>query len=976
MSFNKHFSFFLLLIGFCSTQVFAQKKVAVTQLLDSLSKRHNIHFTYKSDLLKNKTLDLNTFDNLSLNKSIELLKQKTSLTLDYLGNNYYVIYAKDTPKSTNTLKVQDTSTSNQIISDSIQKTNNTFFVKGIILNKKLQPIEGASIIENNTQNGTISLSDGTFSLSIKNVNNLIKISHVGYLNQTIEFQKKQLKVILKDDLFLDEVHIVGSRNKNRSKKDAPVATDIINIDKTIDNSGLTEVNELLEFAVPSFNATKQSGADGADHIVPATYRGLGPDQTLVLINGKRRHQASLINLYGTRGRGNSGTDLNAIPSSAIKRIEILKDGASAQYGSDAIAGVINVVLKDTANVLSANTTFGFHNANPNIQNVVPINTIDGITYKVDANYGIKIKEKGFINFSTEFLSKGHTFRAPTELRQKYGEAASQNVSLFFNSEVPIKGNTSFYAFGGYNFRNTEAFAFSRNADSERNVLAIYPNGFNPLITSDISDKSMSIGIKTSFKNWNIDINNTYGSNNFHYTIKETLNATLQANSPTEFDAGGHQLMQNTTSIDFSRYFMQSLKGINVAFGFEHRIENYQIFAGEESSYSAYDINGNLVNSQTPNSDLVTYNGFVRPGGSQGFPGYSPMNEVNEDRTNFSFYIDTEFDFTKKWMLATAIRYEYYNDFGSTLNTKLATRIKLSPNINIRSSFSTGFRAPSLAQIYYNLTFTNYLGNLPVESLLVANNNPITQKLGIDKLKEEKAINTSFGFAANYEDFSFSLDSYYVSIKDRIILSGIFDATNLGVGNVDNIQFFANGVDTETIGLDLKARWYKKIGDSKLSINFNGNINKMSISQIKHRNLDKETFFGIREQHFLLASAPKSKFNLGINYQKNKFSSNLNITRYSGLKLIDWQIQEPIYNFNNSIEERITAATDIYEPKYTVDINFKYQLFNFLNYQLGINNLFNTYPTVQGNHVDSGGLWDAIQMGTNGTFFYTKLSFKL
>lgn len=976
MSFKKHFSFLLLFIGINATQVFSQKKtLLITQLLDTLSKKHKVHFTYKSNLLKNKIVDLEPFNKLSLKKSIDLLKKTTSLNLDYLGNNYYVIYAEKPTNSFNTSILKDSLELKKITSDSIQDLNKKFIIKGIVLNKKLEPIQGASIIENTTQNGTISLLDGTFTL-VLTTNNSIKISHVGYTTQTITSKNKLIRIILKDDLFLEEVHIVGSRNKNRTKKDAPVATDVINMNKAINNSGLTEVNELLEYAVPSFNATKQSGADGADHIVPATYRGLGPDQTLVLINGKRRHQASLINLYGTRGRGNSGTDLNAIPSSAIKRIEILKDGASAQYGSDAIAGVINVVLKEATNILSANTTFGFHNSDPNIQDIEPIKSIDGLTYKVDLNYGKKINEKGFINFSTEYLSKGHTFRAPTALRKKYGEAASKNVNLFFNTEIPIQGNTSFYAFGGYNYRNTEAYAFTRNPDSERNVLTIYPEGFNPLITSDISDNSLSVGIRTKFRNWNIDFNNTYGNNNFKYIIKKTLNATLLNSSPTEFDAGGHQLMQNTTSIDFSKHFTQSLKGINVAFGFEHRIENYQIFSGEENSYSTYDINGNLVNAQTPNSDLITYNGIVRPGGSQGFPGYSPANEVDRNRTNFSFYTDTEFDFTKKWMLATAIRYEYYNDFGSTLNTKLATRIKLSPNTNLRSSFSTGFRAPSLAQIYYNLTFTNYIGNVPVESLLIANNNPITQKLGIDKLKEEKAMNASFGFSANFKNISFSLDSYYVSIKDRIILSGNFDATNLGFGNVDKIQFFANGVDTKTVGLDIKTKWSKNFGNSKLSINLNGNINRMSISQIKNRNLDKETFFGIREQHFLLASAPKNKFSLAVNYRKNKFSTNLNLTRYSGLQLIDWQIQQPLSFFNNSENERIIAATDTYNPKYTLDIHFKYQLFSFLNYQLGINNLFNTYPTIQGNHVDSGGLWDATQMGTNGTFFYTKIHFQL
>ena len=410
----------------------------------------------------------------------------------------------------------------------------------------------------------------------------------------------------------------------------------------------------------------------------------------------------------------------------------------------------------------------------------------------------------------------------------------KNMSTFFNSEIPITNKSVIYANGGYNFKNTEAYAFTRSSDSKRNVTSIYPEGFNPLITSQISDKSFSIGLKSNYKDWNIDFNNTYGINNFHYFIKNTLNATLLKNSPTEFDAGGHFLSQNSTSVDVSKNFTNFLKGINIAFGLEHRLENYAIFSGEEASYASYDIHGNVVTSSTPSSELVSINNEIRPGGSQGFPGYSPKNELKRNRTNLSFYVDSEFDFTKNWMIATALRYENYSDFGSTLNSKLATRIKLSPTLNLRSSFSTGFRAPSLAQIYYNLTFTNYMGNVPTESLLIANNNLIIRKFGIGKLKEEKAKNISIGFAFNpSSNFNFSLDSYYIAIKDRIILSGNFDASTLGF-NVENVQFFANGVHTTTRGLDIKVNWFKKFNTSKFTISFLGNINSMQIDQVNHK----------------------------------------------------------------------------------------------------------------------------------------------
>ncbi|HCY98098.1 MAG TPA: TonB-dependent receptor, partial [Polaribacter sp.] len=402
---------------------------------------------------------------------------------------------------------------------------------------------------------------------------------------------------------------------------------------------------------------------------------------------------------------------------------------------------------------------------------------------------------------------------------------------------------------------------------------------------------------------------------------------------------------------------------------------YKIFSGEEASYGAYDVNGDLVDSKTPVSDYSTYNGQIVPGGSQGFPGYSPENEVDRNRSNFSIYVDTEIDFSKKFMMGAAARFEYYSDFGSTLNYKLAARYRLSKKLNVRSSFSTGFRAPSLVQVYYNLTFTNFIGDNPSESLLVANNSPIARRFGIENLKEEKARNFSFGFVAKMGAFNATLDAYYVAVKDRIILSGNFDASDLDIG-VDNVQFFANGVDTKTTGVDLVLNWNKKMEHSELTLNLSGNINYMSITEIKNKNLDEETFFGERDRQFLLASAPKNKFNFGVHYQYKKLKTSLNFTRFSSVQLIDWQITEDLSRFNNSEMERLEAATDFYAPKITTDLHFSYQLNPTINLQIGANNLLNIYPTKQYSYTDSGGLWDATQMGTNGSFYYTKLNIKL
>ena len=947
------------------------KLYSLENTLDTISKKHNVFFTYNPISIQNKKIDILPFHHLTLEQSISLLKKITPFKIDYLGNNYYVLY--DT-KEVKLIEYRNGKKHNTIkqLTDSIKTENHEKrLIRGVVLDEFYNPINKVNIIEQNTLNGTISKIDGTFELELVSKNSLI-FSHIAFSSQTVNTKEDFLKVILTSGLQLEEVHIVGSRNNKRLKVDSPVSTDIIDIQNIKKKSEFIEVNQFIQNEIPSFNATKQSGSDGADHIVPATYRGLGPDQTLVLINGKRRHQASLINLYGTRGRGNSGTDINTIPAIAIKRIEILKDGASAQYGSDAIAGVINIVLNDNSNETNINSTFGFYNASNNSNK--KRRGIDGLTYKADINYGASINKNGFINLSAEFLTKGHTFRQGTSIRNNYGDAALTSSNLFFNSEIPISHSIKAYTNGGYNYKNTRAYAFTRPPESERNVINIYPKGFNPLITSNISDKSVTVGIKGRLKKWNIDFSNTYGKNYFQYFIKETLNATLLDSSPSEFDAGGHSLSQNTTNVDLSKNFKNFLHGLNIASGIENRIENYKIFAGEPGSYQSYDLNGNIITNSTPSNLIPTLNGNIRPGGSRGFPGYSPSNEVDRTRTSFSLYFDSEIDFTKKWLLATAFRYENYSDFGSTLNTKIASRYKVSPKTNLRLSFSTGFRAPSLAQIYYNLKFTNYIGNQPVESFLIANNNPITRKFGINQLKEEKATNYSFGITHKFNNISFSIDSYYIFIKDRIILSGNFDATSINP-NVQNVQFFANGVNTSTYGVDFRINWYKQFNNSKLTTSFSGNLNRMNITNIQNNNLDQNTFFGIREQYFLKASAPKYKLIFNATYKLKDISISNTLTKFSSLQLIDWQINKPISNFNNSSQDRFDASIDNYSSKYTLDSHIFYEINKNYSFQIGINNLFNTYPTLQGENTDSGGLWDAVQMGSNGSFFYTKFLIK-
>lgn len=873
-------------------------------------------------------------------------------------------------------------------------------VTGTVTDSDGQPMVGVNVIEKNTTNGVVTDMDGRYRITVPGTAVLV-FSFVGSTSQEVAVNNRTvIDVTLGESVGLEEIVLVGSRSPKRTVLDTPVAIDIIDVSEVVTQVGKVEINELLQYAAPSFNANKQSGSDGSDHIDPASLRGMGPDQTLVLINGKRRHQSSLVNLFGTRGRGNTGTDLNAIPSSAIKRIEILRDGASAQYGSDAIAGVINIVLKDNVNEVTGSVNYGFYSTNADVNTsafreddygvwntkgfrldtkkdgnaIGKDKDFDGGSVKVTANYGVKVGEKGgFANFTTEYLSKNHTLRPTFDFRKGFGEAAIDGFNFFGNFAIPVSEKTEIYAFGGRNYRDTDAYAFTRN-DGERVVESIYPNGFTPRITSIITDNSIVAGVRAETNNgWKIDISNSYGANNFHYYIKGTLNASLEEASPTDFDGGGHSLSQNIINFDFSRYYDNVLSGMNLAFGAEYRTENFIIFAGEEGTYGTFTEDGILITDPANQTQAEDDDGNPRPGGSQGFPGYAPANEVNRSRSNIGLYADAEFDITEKFLLSAAARFENFSDFGGTINGKLAARLKASDHINIRGSVSTGFRAPSLAQIYYNLRFTNFIGGVASDQLLSPNNSPVTASFGIGPLTEEKAFNAALGFTASFGEFSATVDGYYINVKDRIVLTGNFASTD--IPGVDSAQFFTNGVDTKTTGLDVILSWKTNIGEeSNFGATFLGNFNDMKIDKILNGTLDEQTFFGERDKAFLLASAPDSKLSLLLTYNKSWFDAGLTMTRFSEVKLLDWQAEEDSADYGG-FAAKILAATDTYGAKMVTDLNLGFKLSNNLKLNVGSNNLFNVYPDQQDDWTEGGGYWDAVQMGFGGAYYYAKMNYR-
>jgi iron complex outermembrane receptor protein len=832
---------------------------------------------------------------------------------------------------------------------------------GTVTNSAGQPLAGARVEERGTANAAVTDASGRYTLRYEAAGATLRISAEGYPSRELAAEADGTMDVVMGAVLLEGVVVVGSRRADRTATETPLAVDVIPLAEVASQSGRLDVNQLLAHVAPSFNANRQSGADGSDHIDPAALRGLGPDQTLVLINGKRRHQSSLINIFGSRGRGNTGTDLNAIPMTAIDRIEILRDGASAQYGSDAIAGVINIVLKSSVDELSASVATGVHDARPASRyDVLRTDHWDGAEVQAGANYGVGLRGGGFVNLTGEYLSRGRTNRPADPAafdiyRRQFGDAAADNGAVFLNSRVPLSPSTALYGFGGASLRRTDAYAWSRDADSERNVPEIYPNGFDPRILSDITDGSLSVGVVAERGGWTLDLNNTFGLNRLEYGVEGSLNASMGAQSPTSFDAGGFQFAQNTLGLGLTRLLPGIGAGLNVALGAEYRVDRYEIFAGEEASWRGYGAQDTL-----PDETIVD-----KPAGSQGFPGFRPENELSEGRSNVGAYADLELDLTDRVTLAGAARYENYSDFGGTLTGRLAARVEVAPGLSLRASAGTGFRAPSLAQVYFNSTFTDFVGGVAVDKLIARNDSDITRALGIPSLREEKSVNAGAGVTARYGPFTATVDAYMVDIDDRIVLTGAFEDTDPDIGealqalDVGAAQFFTNALDTRTRGVDVVVAYARLLGEHGVRASLVANFNEMELGAIHTSPLlagKEDIYFGARERAFLLAGAPESKASLSLEHSFRSLASSLRVNRFGEVRLVDW------------IDE-----ADVYEAAYTVDASLTWGAGRRASITVGGTNLFDAYPTQQDTETETGGLWDAVQMGSSGAFYFVRLN---
>ena len=841
-------------------------------------------------------------------------------------------------------------------------------IKGKVIDADIKEgIVGATVSVENTSYSTSTDLQGNFSIKLPKGDYKMSISFSGYDKKVVSIIVPATAIITIPDISLEEATgttqdevliLVGSRAiEGRGKNEGTAPVDVISSEQ-LQSFGQMDLNQILHFLIPAFNSNRQSGSDVSDHVDPTSLRGLGPDQTLVLLNGKRYHQSAVIGVYGTRGRGNTGTDLNSIPVASIDHIEILRDGAAAQYGSDAIAGVINIVLKSTTKELTGSLNTGIYGAG------------DGFMINPSVNYGLKIGKDGFLNLTGEILSKSKTLRtADAEFRDAkglsgrtlFGDASYVNSSIYLNSEINLSPKTKFYSTGGFNFRSTNAQGFTVLDDSPSNIKSVFPNGYEPQAASDINDFTLTFGLKTRTNNdWEIDLYNIYGRNSVSLTALNVLNPSQvlnKQNYQTSFDAGGYNLSQNTSGLTFTRNFEKLLSGVNVSLGSEFRTDSYNIIGGEESSWKRYEDKGIRAN-----------------GGAQNLPGIRPENVVQATRTNFGIYGDLELNITKSWLLATALRYESYSDFGGTLIGKIASRISISEALSFRGSFSSGFRAPSLAQVYYgsiiNDLITDENGEEQYVKRLIANNkSDIAKAYGVPSLKKENSLNTSLGFVIQpSKNLSFSVDAYSVNISNRMVLTGNFPPINQVISNafakldVISAAGFFNALDTQTYGVDLGANYTNSIGagtlTSSLAFNYNNiEINKINVSPGLEG--QEDLFLDKRQRSLVTYAAPKYKVHALFDYKINKISVGARFTGFSSIDFVDY------YLANNKPNH--------YDPKFTTDLSLGYELSKNVKFMLNGSNIFNVYPDKQ-NPVDTetGGMYEAVQMGFGGSFYSMRL----
>ncbi len=912
-------------------------------------------------------------------------------------------------------------------------------LKGTVKDGYGNPLNGATVSVEGRFRGTTTDPNGGYSLRLPAGNYTLLITYVGQAPQKISVSVTAGGVTEQDATLVPQadlgaIQVVGSRSRlPRTVISTPVPVDVISV-KEAKTFAQADVTQMLTYAAPSFQSARQSISDGTDHIDPAGLRGLGPDQTLILLNGKRRHNTALVNINGTVGRGSVGTDLNAIPAAAIDRIEVLRDGAAAQYGSDAIAGVINVVLKRRYKGVSLSAMAGENVTTMPYAGGVKIN--DGRNTQLDFSAGASGK-LGFINVGGQWLVRERSNRsgndnipllyygnagafpntqsgvdqtdyrrwlidADKEFAQSRGynrhnifagNSYSNNLGMFINSGITLSSTTELYVTLGSSHRDGFATGFSRNPNSvsQQPVQAgesfYYPDGFLPEIHTSINDGSAIVGVKTMIKQWELDISNTYGTNTIRFNIENTGNAskpsTVTPEVQTKFDAGKLAFIQNTTNLDVSRKFgLSNGSELNLALGAEYRSERFRITEGEVNSW----VNGGRIATVgyipsypgTIGTSSTSGTSVVPASGAQVFPGFQPGDAINARRNVYAGYADLEYTMGKL-LVGLAGRFESYKEKNVTYNGtgfKLTGRYEVAKDIAIRGSVSTGFRAPSLHQRYFQNTSTQFVNGLPSNALTANNESSIVRNaFGIKELKPEKSVSFTLGFVAKFGDgFTATVDGYMINIKDRIVLSTQFTRSNPLVATILNannvpasinaLQFWTNAIDTKTKGVDIvltkRFKMGKGAGSVSLAANFNenkvdGNIKTNSVIDDPANNPSRTdptrnpandlsvALFDRLQKSRIEVAQPKSKFNLTFSYSIKKLDFLVRAVRFGETVLLSATDPKAVNGSGVYWNDVALGADQTFKAKITTDVVVTYRLNAAISIAAGANNIFDVYP---------------------------------
>ena len=886
-------------------------------------------------------------------------------------------------------------------------------VSGRVTGEAGEALQGATIAASRTTRSAIARDDGSYRLVLPPGRYELRARLVGYaaVRESVTVAPRQTETrdfrLTRAPTTLEAVAVLGTRGEERTVISAPVPIDVLS-SAEIRQMGRVETAQAIQAVAPSFNFPRTSIGDGTDHIRPATLRGLAPDQTLVLVNGKRRHTSSLVNVNGFIGRGAAAVDLNAIPASMIERVEILRDGAAAQYGSDAIAGVMNIVLKRNAPG-EVTTTLGEHYTTYNQPDASPQPAIiagerqarDGKLFQFTANRGFAFGSSGYLFTDVEVRDRGETNRSLPDPRQQYftgdprnsnppivnhrqGDAYLHDVAGFFNA-----GNTvsryaiDVYSFGGVSHRFGDAAGFWRRALDDRTVRQIYPDGFLPVIQSDIWDGSLALGAKGSVRGFEWDLSNTYGSNSFGFTVTHSANVSIGPTSPTTFDAGTLGFRQNSTNLDILREVGAPWHApIKIGFGGELRYENYRITPGDSNSYR----NGGVPVLNPDGTPKLDANGrpVLAAVGAQVFPGFRPSDAVDASRHNIAGYVDLESNVLPALLLSLAGRTENYSDFGSTTNGKVAARLELSDKLALRSAVSTGFRAPSLHQQFFSSTATNFIGGQPFDVRTFPVRSAEAQVLGATPLRPEKSRNLSAGVAFEpARALSLTVDYFKINIDDRIVFSENFTGSAIqslfqqrGMTGVTGGRFFTNAIDTRTNGVDVVGNYGHRFEDGgivRLTAGYNQSYTKVTRILPTPPQLAgfQEVLFGRVERARIEKGQPRNNLLLSASYDWRATGLVVRLHRYG-------EVTSYGTATNGSLDQT-------FSPKWIADVAWTQTLLRRYRLTVGADNFADVYPDRNNNPGDyrtsNGGNANfgifpysgITPFGFNGRFIYVRLS---